>query len=488
MEKTSFPDFLKDWNEQQNQTTPEIHLKLALWLEQKWLRGDARLLVMAFRGFGKSSVVGVFCTWLLYRNPDLRILVLAADLALARKMVRQVKRIIEKHPLTKELKPTRIDQWADERFTLKRTLELRDPSMLAKGITTNLTGARADVIICDDVEVPKTSNTAYKREELRERLLELDFILTPDGAMIYVGTPHHYNTIYADELRQGEERIFLTGYERTVTPVLNEAGESAWPERFSLEKIEAHKAQSGPAKFMSQMMCEPTSYTDGRFSTEHIDIYDDELSYNESSRQPVLTIGKRKMVTGVAWWDPAYGSEKGDHSVVAVVFKDTQGHHWLHHVQAVRVNPHSVISEMDQQCAQVAKILEDHFAPNIMVETNGIGMFLPGHLRKYLRDHSISSRVDDIASTQAKNTRIFEGFESTISARTLHVHRSTVSNGFLRQLQEWIPTKKGQRDDILDAVAGAITAQKVNVKSGGFVKNLGWQGNGKTRVVKTILD
>ena len=55
---------------------------------------------------------------------------------------------------------------------------------------------RADLIICDDVEVPNTSNTAQKRENLRERLRELDFILSPGGAIIYIGTPHAMDTIY----------------------------------------------------------------------------------------------------------------------------------------------------------------------------------------------------------------------------------------------------------------------------------------------------
>ena len=52
------------------------------------------------------------------------------------------------------------------------------------------------MIICDDVEVPNTSNTPAKRAALRERLRELDFILSPSGAMIYIGTPHTMDTIY----------------------------------------------------------------------------------------------------------------------------------------------------------------------------------------------------------------------------------------------------------------------------------------------------
>ena len=73
---------------------------------------------------------------------------------------------------------------------------IREPSVICQGIYGNITGMRADLIICDDVEVPNTSNTQQKREMLRERLRELDFILSPNGTMIYIGTPHTMDTIY----------------------------------------------------------------------------------------------------------------------------------------------------------------------------------------------------------------------------------------------------------------------------------------------------
>ena len=144
--------FLIAWNRAQGMSTPGVHLRMADWLQTRWVAGDRRLLLMAFRSCGKSSVIGVFAAWLLYANPDLRILVLAAEGSLARKMVRNVRRMIEKHPLTRHLVPEKIEQWAGERFTVARGLELREPSMAASGMDANITGARADVIICDDVE------------------------------------------------------------------------------------------------------------------------------------------------------------------------------------------------------------------------------------------------------------------------------------------------------------------------------------------------
>lgn len=92
--------------------------------------------------------------------------------------------------------PSVKKEWGAHKITITRPIGVREPSVTCQGIGGNITGARADLVICDDVEVPNTSNTAPKRTNLRERLRELDFILSPAGAMIYIGTPHASDTIY----------------------------------------------------------------------------------------------------------------------------------------------------------------------------------------------------------------------------------------------------------------------------------------------------
>ena len=184
--KKGFFAFVQDWNRQSELTTPRHHLQIAAWLERQAVGAGSfgigpRLLLMAFRGAGKSSIVGLFAAWMLYQDPNRRLLVLAADLKLAKKMVRNVKRIIERHPDTRGLKPPakERDQWAADQFTVVRAQELRDPSMVAAGVGGNITGSRADVVICDDVEVPRTSGSPGKRADLRERLAEIDYLLVP---------------------------------------------------------------------------------------------------------------------------------------------------------------------------------------------------------------------------------------------------------------------------------------------------------------------
>ena len=286
------------------------------------------LLLLAFRDSGKSTLVGLFCAWLLATDPRLRILVLAADLALARNMVRTVKRIIERHPLTRGLKPSRADQWASDRFTVRRRVEYRDPSMLAKGIGANITGSRADIVICDDVEVPNTCDSARKRRDLRDRLLEVSYVLTPGGLQLFVGTPHTHYTIYADKARREveENQVFLGGFRRLEIPVADKRGRSAWPERFAPDKIEDLKRRTGPNKFASQMMLKPMSLAEGRLEPEKIRPYSQDIDYREANGEATMMLGSSKLVSASCWWDPAFGMPgKGDASVIAAVFTSDQG-------------------------------------------------------------------------------------------------------------------------------------------------------------------
>ncbi len=192
----SFLKFVRDWNKIQEWEIPEHHKKMIAWLANLYKGKNRKGLLLAFRGSGKSSIVALFASWILHRDNNLRILILSADERLAKKMSTNVKKIITNHPMTAHLKPAKKDNWTSASFTIVRGKTLRDASVTAVGVSGNITGSRADVIICDDVEVPKNCNTFDKRENLREKLSELEFILTPDGLILYVGTPHTTRTIY----------------------------------------------------------------------------------------------------------------------------------------------------------------------------------------------------------------------------------------------------------------------------------------------------
>jgi hypothetical protein len=463
-----FRQFVWLWNRCQGLRTPPLHLEIADWLGRRWRDGDRRLVMLVFRSAGKSTLVGIFCAWLLAHDPNLRILVLAAEHDLARKMVRNVKRIIERHPLTSDLRPSRADQWAADQFTVRRPLTQRDPSLLARGITANVTGSRADVVICDDVEVPNTCNTPGKSEQLRERLAEISYVLVPGGLQLYVGTPHSYYSIYADDRREesGEARPFLGGFVRLCIPILDREGRSRWPERFSAEKIEEIRRHTGPAKFDSQMMLQPRSIEEVRLDPARLVRYDAPLDYREGNREAVLSISGRRLVSATAWWDPAYGSPgAGDASVVAAVFVDAEGAYWLHGIRYLSHDPAQLqaIDEATQLCRQVAVFAAEMRLPAIVIETNGLGRFLPTQLRRELGASGVACAVVERFSHTSKEQRILDAFDPLLAAGALHAHANVWNTPFIEEMREWRPARRC-RDDGLDAVSGCLLAEPVRLQ------------------------
>ncbi|MFC7332463.1 phage terminase large subunit [Rhodocista pekingensis] len=478
MPPVRFTEFLALWNHLQGRGTPDLHLEMADWLEDALARGRRELLLLAFRDSGKSSIVGLYCAWRLARDPDCRILVLAADLTLAKKMVRTVKRVVERHPLCAGLKPEKRELWGAEAFTLHRPLVGRDPSMAAQGVGGNFTGSHADLVVCDDVEVPNTCDTAPKREELRTRLREIASVLAPGGTSLYIGTPHTWYSIYAREPRPelGEREPFLAGYARLELPVYREGPDGArlhlWPERFGPEVVERIRRRAGPAKFLSQMLLTPRPAAAGRLDPDRLRPYAAEPDIRTVQGRPVLTLEGRRLLTARAWWDPALGRPaaggesgagggeegggRGDGSVVAVVFGDADGRAYLHRVLYVRAAEGTEPAQ--DQCRQVADLVEALQLATLHLETNGIGGFLPGLLRQTLARRRLACAVLEETSRRPKALRILEAFDARLAAGMLAAHRSVWETPFVREMRDWRPDGRGGHDDGLDAAAGALLA------------------------------
>lgn len=450
-------EFVWIWTQMQGLQVPAHHKKMCAFLWDIYHKNpDKNALLMAFRNSGKSTIIGLFCAYILWRNPNTRILILSADHELAKKMVRNIKRIIEKHPMTKHLKPPHKEEWASDRFTIVRSNDLRDPSVLARGLLANITGSRADLIICDDVEVPKTCDSNAKRIDLRTKLSELDYVLTPGGMMVYIGTPHTADTIY-----NTAPGGFLSGWHSLKIPILNKQGKSNWPDRFSKSKIDSIRRRSGPNKFLSQMMLEPVPITDSRLNPEHLLFYEAQLNYTEANHCAVLSLGSNRLVSVSCWWDPAFGSpNKGDDSVIACVFTDSNGIYYLHDIEYLKVpdNEESALF----QCRQVANFINRNYIPAVNLETNGIGKFLPALLKKELAEQRINCAVIEKSSHQNKATRILSAFDVLLANRSLKVNTKIKSTAFIGQMQEYKPLGQS-KDDALDAVAGCLLSEPVRL-------------------------
>ena len=84
------------------------------------------------------------------------------------------------------------------------------PSVKSVGITGQLTGSRADLMVLDDVEVPGNSMTELMREKLLQLCTEAESILTPkhDSRICILGTPQTTFTVYR-RLAERNYRLFV---------------------------------------------------------------------------------------------------------------------------------------------------------------------------------------------------------------------------------------------------------------------------------------
>lgn len=433
--------------------TPSIHKKISNFLEKNI---NNNMVLLAFRGCGKSTIVGLYCSWLLYRNPNLRLLILSAETNLAKMMSSNVKQIIETHPYTKHLIPDKKLNWASTNFTIKRDMAFRECSVTAKGIGANIVGSRADVIICDDVEVPNTASSFLKREMLKNKLEDNDFILTPNGFQLYIGTPHSENSIYNPNPKY-DEKEFLINYERMICKVI-ENGESVWPERFSLEKIERLKEKKGKTSFKSQMMLEFEKDKNKIFDVQKINkiFLDIKQIYKNGIKKKFLFNDKTNQydieVNELCFWDPSFGKKDGDCSAVAHVLMDKNSNFYVYDLMEIIIT-NDTEDNISKQCDYVNDFLIGHNINKIIIETNGIGKFVPSRLRSIIDNNII---VEEYFSKQSKNEKIINALEPLIDTGKLYYNIKIKMQKFIIQIDNFDNNSKSNNDDFLDAVSMCV--------------------------------
>ena len=151
------------------------------------------------------------------------------------------------------------------------------PSVKSVGITGQLTGSRADLMILDDIEVPGNSMTELMREKLLQLCTEAESILhsKEDSRIMYLGTPQTTFTIYRKLAERSYKPFVWTAryprdqskYEGLLAPQLEqdmEEGSQPWDvtdDRFDNEDLIEREASMGRSNFMLQFMLD-TSLSD----------------------------------------------------------------------------------------------------------------------------------------------------------------------------------------------------------------------------------
>jgi hypothetical protein len=242
--------------------------------------GPRRAVIEAFRGVGKSWVTSAAACWFLWNNPDVKILVVSASKERADAFSTFVKRLIGEIPVLQHLAPKAGQRDSVISFDVGPAKPDHSPSLKSVGITGQITGSRADILIADDIEVPNNSATQMMRDKLSEAVKEFDAILKPGGRILYLGTPQTEMSLYNSLPERGYEiRVWpalyptlqkIISYQGRLAPIITRAleadptlqGKPTDPKRFDEKDLMERKASYGRAGFALQFMLD-TALSDG---------------------------------------------------------------------------------------------------------------------------------------------------------------------------------------------------------------------------------
>jgi len=513
--KVDLKVFFQIWADIQNWDVPDFHFAVCDFLQDDW---DDGLLMMP-RGHAKSSIIAVYNAWkYYYTDGKYRILHQGDQDSTAYKMSRDTLAIISKHPLCRRaMTKTKgeVQEW-----WVSGSIDERNPSMQARGITSNVTSSRADEVQNDDVEVPRNIQTADAREKLRYRLGEQTHILVPGGRTLYVGTPHTHKSLYEDvktnsqclilKAFQHEHRIenkdhatlsfkpeyvysgigkyarlLEAGIDYTLTNMGNRwevmlaatailadfYSGALWPERFTPKEMEKRRQKCKTMnEWDSQYQLHAKPVIEVRIDPDRMIRYQSEPDLRVANGSPVMEIDGVQMVGCSFTVDPSSGKLNSDVSAGALMFQDCNGKRYWH--RALTFTGDVAIFADDGktitggQVFQICDVVKEFSIPRVTIKTAGIGGFMPAVMKAALKQRHLVCGVTEEKETTNKNKRIIEAFEPLLLSGMLACHESVIEI-VEDQMREFNPVTTSNEDDYIDSAASAITHTPERIQSVG---------------------
>jgi hypothetical protein len=429
--------------------------------------GPKRLQIQAFRGVGKSWITGAFILWTLFNDAEKKVMVISASKERADNMSIFLQKLIVETPWLSHLQPKSDSaRWSRISFDINCSPH-QAPSVKSVGITGQLTGSRADLMILDDIEVPGNSMTEMMREKLLQLCTEAESILTPkkDSRIMYLGTPQTTFTIYR-KLAERNYRPFvwparyprkekLSQYESLLAPQISEdleMGADEWtvtdPDRFDDDDLLEREAAMGRSNFMLQFMLD-TSLSDAeKFPLKMADLVVTSVNPSDAPDAVVWCSDPRNVIKDLPTvglpgdyfyspmqlqgeWGPyteticsVDPSGRGTDETAAAFISQRNGFLFLHEVRAYRDG------YSDTTLLDILRGCKKFNVTKLVIETNfGDGM-VAELFKKHLQQTKQAIDVEEVRANVRKEDRIIDSLEPVLNQHRLVIDRSVIEWDF----------------------------------------------------------
>jgi len=423
--------------------------------------GPKRLQIQAFRGVGKSWITGAFVLWTLFKNAEKKIMIISASKERADNMSIFLQKLIIETPWLSHLQPKSDDaRWSRISFDVNCSPH-QAPSVKSVGITGQLTGSRADLMILDDIEVPGNSMTELMREKLLQLCTEAESILTPknDSRIMYLGTPQTTFTVYR-KLAERNYRPFVwparfpknsTPYEGLLAPQLQEdidngvqAGECTDPDRFNDEDLVEREAAMGRSNFMLQFQLDTTLSDAEKFPLKMADLVITSVNPKEAPDNVIWCSDPRNVLKDLPTvglpgdyfyspmqlqgeWTPYQEticavdpSGRGTDETSACYLSQKNGFLYLHEVRAYRDG------YSDTTLLDILKGCRKYNASTLVIETNFGDGIVSELFKKHIQQTKQSIFIDEVRANVRKEDRIIDSLEPVLNQHRLIVDRGVI--------------------------------------------------------------
>ena len=441
--------------------------------------------LQAGRGAGKSVLTSILASWFLLRDPNCTIMVLSATAQKAVEFISMTRRICDLVPYCSHLAP--LDNMTDNAFAFNcgaRSKVGQDASVFARGITSQITGSHADVVISDDIEIEGNSDTAQQREKLLNRLHELEQIRNPGGRVIMLGTPQTRDSIY-NQLAQSYPQIkfpavipdktILSQCENVAEWIMQlpgEDGSSTQPERFTQELLEQRKSKIGPAKFdlhyrldcsLADVDKYPLRLADLIVFDVDPELFPTKVIWANSDPHKLPSFG----MSGDKLYKPMYISSDYVPYMQTIVFVDPSGRGSDETAVCIAslANGYIVIHDIigleggydEPTLEKIAKYALQYNANQIMIESNFGDGTITALLRPVVGRICGQVAVDEYRVTGNKEARMIDSIEPVMAAHRLVFNTRAIRQKDTQMQITRLTDLKGalKHDDRVDALSAA---------------------------------
>jgi hypothetical protein len=466
--------------------------------------GPERLIIMAFRGVGKSFVTSAFVLWILYRNPQFKILVVSASKERADSFSTFTRRLIDEVPILHWLAPKGEQRDSKIAFDVGPATADHSPSVKSVGITGQITGSRADLIIADDVEVLNNSATQGSRDKLSEVVKEFDAVLKPlkTSRIIYLGTPQCEMSLYNTLCERGYKRRIwparfisegdMARYKGDIAPSIADkffqdetaVGTTTEPIRFSDEDLDKRLLSYGRAGFALQFMLDTSLSDADKYPLKLSDLMVMSVDPRRAPTDFTWASGKQQVLDlptlglqGDRYHSPLWHAPEMAEFQGTVMFVDPSGRGKDETAYAVVKFLHGYLfltalggyrdGYSEQTLKSLAHTAKTHSVNVMVIESNfGDGMVV--ELIKPIMARIHPCTIEEKRATGQKELRILDCLEPVMMQHRLIIdprvieddHKTSEDNpkysGFYQMSRVTRDRGALAHDDRLDALAGAV--------------------------------